>query len=243
MDVRNKPEQLKKLSECRVIEGFLEILLIDNQSGESFDNYTFPLLTEITDFFLVFRVRGLKSLGRMFPNLAVIRGRSLFHNYAFVVFEVFNLEEVALHSLKFIGRGAVRIEKNPELCFTQAIDWTQLSNGTHHEANMFIMNRKENECPVCPGHASGSNCSVLTSSKKKYACWNVHHCQVVCPAQCPWNCDALGHCCDKKCLGGCSLNNPTNCTACRHLSLGNRPNRQCIDECPIDTYKVRVFDI
>lgn len=235
MDVRNKPDQLEKLKNCRVIEGFLQILLMDNPEGESFENYTFPLLTEITDFLLVYRVTGLKSLGRLFPNLAVIRGNKLFLNYALVVFEVFTLEEVGLHSLKFIGRGAVRIEKNQALCFSQSIDWSQLMNETHHEGNDFILNRKENECPVCPGGNSSDlrNCPhVLTYPKKTYACWNLNHCQVVCPPQCPYNCDGMGKCCDKSCLGGCSLGNPRNCTSCRHYSLGNRPDRRCIDDCP-----------
>lgn len=239
MDVRNKPDQLQKLSECRVIEGFLEILLIDNLQGESFENYTFPLLTEITEFLLVFRVRGLRSLGRMFPNLAVIRGNSLFHNYALVIFEVFNLEEVGLHSLKFIGRGAVRIEKNPTLCFSESMDWSQLSNGTHHEANTFILNRKDNECPVCPvtNTSVTPHCYTMTTAKKRPACWNEQYCQVVCPVQCPWNCDANGRCCDKSCLGGCSVDSPKNCTACRHFSLGNRPDRTCLTSCPLDTYQ------
>lgn len=240
MDVRNNLESLEKLKGCRVIEGHLQILLIDNPMKQSFENYTYPLLTEITDFFLLFRVRGLRSLGNMFPNLAVIRGHSLLSNYALVIFEVFDLEEIGLHSLKYIGRGAVRFEKNTALCFTETVDWSRISNGTHHEANQFIQNRKENECPICPGgnNSESHNCPVLAYPKKKYACWNLQHCQVHCPAQCPWNCDNFGNCCDKSCLGGCHPNNPRNCTACRHYSLGALGGIRCMDDCPLDFYRV-----
>lgn len=240
IDVRNLPIDLLKLKHCRVIEGFLQILLMDNAVAGDYDNYTFPLLTEITDFFLVYRVSGLRSLGKMFPNLSIIGGHNLFSNYALVIFEVLQMEEVGLHSLKYIGRGGVRLEKNALMCHTETVDWTRLVNGTHHEANMFLKNRLENECPVCPGgnqSESLHNCPILNYSRKKYACWNPEHCQVMCPAKCPWNCDNAGNCCDKSCIGGCSLGNPKNCTRCKNYVLGTGPDRICVDECPATHYK------
>lgn len=70
-----------------------------------------------------YRVKGLRSIGRLFPNLTVIRGHSLFINYALVAFEMMNLQEIGLHSLTTIVRGSVRFEKNPALCYVDTIDW------------------------------------------------------------------------------------------------------------------------
>lgn len=70
-----------------------------------------------------YRVKGLRSIGRLFPNLSVIRGHSLFINYALVAFEMMNLQEIGLHSLTTIVRGSVRFEKNPALCYVDTIDW------------------------------------------------------------------------------------------------------------------------
>lgn len=237
IDVRNTPAELTKLKNCRVIEGFLQIVLMDNITVGSFDNYTFPLLTEITDFFMFVRVTGLRSIGAMFPNLAVIRGSALFENYAFIVFELPNLENVGLHSLAVIERGGVRLEDNTNLCFSETTDWGIVVNSTASTLNKFQRNRKENECAVCPDEIGGRSCPTLQYPKKKYACWNLDHCQVICPGHCPGNCDKMGNCCDKSCIGGCSVGNPTNCTVCRHFSLGDRPSRKCVDECPQDYFR------
>lgn len=72
---------------------------------------------------MCYRVKGLRSIGRLFPNLTVIRGHSLFINYALVAFEMMNLQEIGLHSLTTIVRGSVRFEKNPALCYVDTIDW------------------------------------------------------------------------------------------------------------------------
>lgn len=52
----------------------------------------FPELTEVTDYVLFFRVSRLKSLGKLFPNLRIIRGNHLLHDYSFIVYEVMHLE-------------------------------------------------------------------------------------------------------------------------------------------------------
>ncbi|XP_029158533.1 insulin-like peptide receptor [Nylanderia fulva] len=106
-----------------VVEGFVQILLIDRADSSSYTNLTFPDLVEITGYLILYRVSGLRSVGRLFPNLAVIRGHSLFINYALVAFEMNNLQEIDLHSLTNIQRGSVRFEKNPTLCYVDTIDW------------------------------------------------------------------------------------------------------------------------
>lgn len=92
MDIRNVASELKKLDGCIVVEGFVQIILMDRYTDNLFDNYTFPMLTEITDFLLLFRVNGLKTLNKLFPNLKVIRGNTLIKNYALVIYEMFHIE-------------------------------------------------------------------------------------------------------------------------------------------------------
>lgn len=91
IDIRNTPLHLSKLNGCRVVEGFVQIMLIENAVESLFENYTFPDLIEITDYLMVFRVNGLKTLQRLFPNLMVIRGNKLFKNYAIVIYELMDL--------------------------------------------------------------------------------------------------------------------------------------------------------
>jgi hypothetical protein len=92
MDMRNNVQALQRLRGCRVVEGFVRVVLIDRANESDYDKHTFPELHEITDYLLVYRVTGLTSLGKLFPNLTVIRGNSLFVDYALVVYEMFELK-------------------------------------------------------------------------------------------------------------------------------------------------------
>lgn len=92
IDIRNEPKNLNKLKNCTVIEGFLQILLIDRDDGTAFENYSFPNLVEITDFLLLYRVNGLKTLRNLLPNLSVIRGNSLFDDHALIIYEMMSME-------------------------------------------------------------------------------------------------------------------------------------------------------
>jgi insulin receptor len=101
VDIRNRPANLIKLTGCRVVEGFVQILLMDNYQDEEFDTWTFPDLVEITDFLLLFRINGLKSLQKLFPNLSVIRGNTLFQNYALVIYEMMHLQVIEIIIILF----------------------------------------------------------------------------------------------------------------------------------------------
>lgn len=93
--VQNDLVELNKLENCSVIVGNLTILFLEQTDDPAdFEKFTFPELTEITGYFLMLRVYGIQSLGDLFPNLAVIRGRDLFRDYAFILFEVPDLKEV-----------------------------------------------------------------------------------------------------------------------------------------------------
>lgn len=56
MDFRNDPKELERLRGCRVIEGFVHIVLMpDSVDEEVWENLRFPELVEITDHLLMFR--------------------------------------------------------------------------------------------------------------------------------------------------------------------------------------------
>ena len=174
MDIRNTVQNFRKVENCTVIEGYLQILLIDNGQTHDYEGLLFPKLVEITGYLLLYRAFGMNSVGRIFPNLAVIRGNVLFHNYALVIFEMYHLQEIGLHHLTDILRGSVRIEKNPGLCYVDTVDWDLIAKegkGGH----FFKHNKKKDECPsVCP-----SNLCPNTTRDGKWLplCWNSQHCQ------------------------------------------------------------------
>lgn len=95
IDIRNTVAYFGMMKGCRVIEGFLQIVLIENDSDQDFQNLQFPELREITGYLLLYRVRNLRSIGNLFPNLEVIRGNILLTDYALVAYEMENLEEVS----------------------------------------------------------------------------------------------------------------------------------------------------
>lgn len=91
---------LNELRECRIIEGFLMLTLIEKYNDTDYDNLTFPELTEITEFFILYRVNGLKTLANLFPNLRIIRGNSLIADYAFIIYEMMHLQ--VSHGVRFL---------------------------------------------------------------------------------------------------------------------------------------------
>ncbi|KAI3371371.1 hypothetical protein L3Q82_023960 [Scortum barcoo] len=154
IDIRNEISEFKRLENCTVVEGYLQILLItdktNNMNQEVFRSLSFPKLTVITDYLLLFRVSGLDSLSTLFPNLSVIRGRNLFYNYALVIYEMTSLKDIGLYNLRNITRGAMRVEKNPELCYLDSVDWSLIMDAGFN--NVINGNKKSKECDnVCPG--------------------------------------------------------------------------------------------
>uniref|UniRef100_A0A8B9VRE7 Tyrosine-protein kinase receptor n=1 Tax=Anas zonorhyncha TaxID=75864 RepID=A0A8B9VRE7_9AVES len=233
----NKTPNLKRmLGNCTVIEGHLQILLMFKTKPEDFRELSFPKLTMITDYLLLFRVYGLESLKGLFPNLTVIRGTHLFFNYALVIFEMVHLKEIGLYNLMNITRGAVRIEKNNELCYLSTIDWSRILDSV--EDNYIVANKDDKEeCgDVCPGTVKGkSNCPpTVINGIFIERCWTHDRCQRVCPAACKsQGCTSDGQCCHSECLGDCTEpNNPEKCVACRNFYLDGT----CVDACPPGYY-------
>ncbi|KAK9497178.1 hypothetical protein O3M35_004544 [Rhynocoris fuscipes] len=219
-----------KLKGCKVVEGFVSIALIDNINLNDYRNITFPELREITGYLLLYRVYALKSIGKLFPKLSVIRGHTLFLNYALLVFEMLNLQELGLVSLTNILRGSVYIAKNPMLCFVHTINWNLIAPESN-EFKYITGNKLRNECPVCSVEL---NCPT-SGNTGEALCWNVDHCQIVCPKHCGGSCNADGKCCHLECLGGCDAGGQSSdhCFSCRNVLFENK----CISKCPANTYK------
>uniref|UniRef100_A0A8D2MJR4 Tyrosine-protein kinase receptor n=1 Tax=Zonotrichia albicollis TaxID=44394 RepID=A0A8D2MJR4_ZONAL len=179
MDIRHDVSQLRKLENCSIIEGNLQILLMFTTGAEDFRGLSFPRLLMVTEYLLLFRVYGLESLRDLFPNLSVIRGTNLFFSYALVIFEMPHLRDVGLHSLGHILRGSVRIERNQELCHLSTIDWgLLLPDGG--DSTYIVGNKLAEECAdVCPGILDVEKPCVQTSvnGQLDYRCWTSSYCQ------------------------------------------------------------------
>jgi len=153
------------------------------QPGE-FEQLSFPHLREISDYLLLYRVYGMQTLSHIFPNLVTIRGQRLFFNYALVVFEMPDLENLGLWNLRQIVRGAVRIERNPRLCYIDTIDWSAVLSDRKVD-NFIVQNRDSYECVnVCPRQEpSGSYCPTMVvtlDDGEKFSqplCWKSDKCQ------------------------------------------------------------------
>ncbi|XP_010190259.1 PREDICTED: insulin receptor-related protein-like, partial [Mesitornis unicolor] len=225
MDIRNDASQLQKLENCSIIEGSLQILLMLTAGADDFRGLSFPRLLMITEYLLLFRVYGLESLRDLFPNLSVIRGTKLFSSYALVIFEMPHLRDVGLHSLGHILRGAVRIERNQELCHLSTIDWGLLLPDAA-ENTYIVGNKLAEECAdVCPGILDVEKPCAQTSvnGQLDYRCWTSSYCQKVCPCGAGSACTAGGECCHSECLVS---DNP------RDASKFVIHQRQCLSECP-----------
>nr|XP_045624829.1 uncharacterized protein LOC123774536 [Procambarus clarkii] len=232
MDLRNNISALHRLCGCRVIDGHLHFVLQeqrDKWSVERLSGYTFPDLREITHHLLIYRVFNLTSLRRLFPNLAVIRGKVLFHNYALVIYDVPSLQEVGLVSLSVILRGSVRIERNLKLCYVDTVDWS-LITANRPAQNYLNHNRHEAECPACPqelGCFPSQRCGAPR-------CWGPNHCQTLCRSECVGGCVG-DQCCHEQCVGGCrSPGDPQACHACRNLL----DQQRCTHSCSSHKFKV-----
>ena len=159
-----------------MIEGSLQILLIQYTEGEvnPYENLSFPKLVEITEFLLLYRVYGLKSLKNIFPNLSVIGGQALFYNYALVVYEMIDMESLGLAGLTTIKRGAVRLEKNPNLCYIDTIDWKKIAKNIPQKQHIFRENKNSRECiNLCNGNCTETMVDDIPSKR----CWTKDRCQ------------------------------------------------------------------
>lgn len=180
-EIRNSIAGLKRLENCTVIEGYLRIILIASDDATVFRTVSLPKLRVITDYLLLYRVQYLKTLSNIFPNLSAIRGRRIFYHYALVVYEMFSLEDLGLHSLMSIERGAVLVAKNPQLCYLDTIDWKKIMRADAERS--FWKNKEVNDCILiypqtiadCP--MKEVLLSFTGQLVKMPLCWNSNTCQ------------------------------------------------------------------
>lgn len=240
-DIRNNVEQFQKLANCTVIEGELQILLIDYAQPEDYNSLHFPDLVEIKDFLLLYRVQGLRSLRNIFPNLAVIRGEKLFSNYALIAFEMQSLEELGLVSLTSIPKGAVRLEASPNLCYIETIDWTKIATGVSEKDNFFKGNKDTKECVnMCDKRCD----KTMGYDQMEPRCWTRYpnDCQrmLSCPASCPTGLCYGGTCCNPNCIGGCTGPDASDCIACKDVIQYQRQGKKiCAKNCSAGTFEFK----
>lgn len=89
-----------RLRGCTTIAGSLRIVLCDLMKEDDFEHLTFPELKEIRGFLLLYRVSGLTSLDKLFPNLTIIRGNILFRDYSLIVTNLPDLKTVRTFCVK-----------------------------------------------------------------------------------------------------------------------------------------------
>lgn len=87
-------KELDQLENCSAILGNLVLMFpaldSDNRldyTSDQINKRVFSQLNEITGYFGIVSLTHLDSLGNMFPNLRVIRGRRLVQNYALFIYE------------------------------------------------------------------------------------------------------------------------------------------------------------
>lgn len=120
--INNRVESLRRLENCTVVEGFVKVILMQLTNLSHFESISFPRLREITEYLLVYDVTGLRSIGKLFPNLERIGGEVLFsQDSALVIVKVLHMEEIGLSSLREISRGSVAIRNNPSETRWQSI--------------------------------------------------------------------------------------------------------------------------
>lgn len=134
-------------------------------------NYTgivLPKLREITGYLVFYRVNSLKTIGQLFPNLAVIRGWDDYYGFSLVLYEMDQLESISLPSLTYMSKGLVAA-KNPQLCFVSTVDWSLIINEKPFSLRVYE-NRDKTACAILEG------CPEACSRADGH-CWDIDTCQ------------------------------------------------------------------
>uniref|UniRef100_A0A7E4UYN0 receptor protein-tyrosine kinase n=1 Tax=Panagrellus redivivus TaxID=6233 RepID=A0A7E4UYN0_PANRE len=261
IDIRNSPDRFfgprgssvskLQLLRCVILDGDITISMIfgENVTYKITDFPVFKRLREITGSVLVYQVKGLTTLGHMFPNLRIIGGHSLIMNYALVIYQNDDLLDLGLNKLTTIRNGGVRITENARLCFIRYINWEDILIGNIRDvlieqgSKQSSFTQKEVRVPTC----KDSTCSVKDKTQCQYfqktvlSCWNSTTCQRICPYHRLSNgdigpgCAENGEKCHPMCIGGCMIpNDPTSCHTCRHVIH----NGSCLRQCPDGYYRL-----
>lgn len=124
-------QDFNKLQNCSLIVGYVHIVHM-HFTPLALEQVKASNVEEISEYLLIYRVEGLDSLERLFPKLLVIRGVNLLYDqYALVILENRDLQNIGLISLLRVLKGSIRVESNPSLCFAHTINWVAiLGNNT-----------------------------------------------------------------------------------------------------------------
>lgn len=164
--------KLLELRNCTVIEGNLDILwMIRNPRPENYTNVVLPNLLEITGSLLFFRVNGLEDIGRILPNLRVIRARDGdLYGYGMALYEMENIQSISLSKLGYLGKGLVA-HFNPQLCYVNTVNWDRIIPGqqTGRPVETFG-NQAADTCRLLEG------CTTACGHSSDN-CWNMDTCQ------------------------------------------------------------------
>ncbi|KAE9552632.1 hypothetical protein FO519_004145 [Halicephalobus sp. NKZ332] len=223
----------------------MSMMLSENNTDEQFP--VFENLREITGSVLIFGVRGLTTLGRIFPSLRIIGGQSLIMNYALVIYQNQDLKTIGLDKLTVIRNGGVRVKDNFELCYAETINWDSIlvgklrdvivENGGTTRNSMDIVRNNCNEYDGCKVDSS-EKCQKIGN---QLACWNSTTCQNYCKYHklsddtVGPGCSPSGERCHSECIGGCEFtDDPGTCHGCRNFEV----NGTCVNKCPLGTYEL-----
>ena len=185
----------------------------------------FPYLREIYGHILL-GYSSAHSFHSMFPRLAILHGRELYHGYSLIIMDNFLLDDLGFISLISIRRGNVMVARNAQLCYAESLHWNEI----FEDKNSRIISRQNREncafCPTCPS-----------------ACWSPSQCQKHCSTHCKGNCYSETICCPEQCVGGCYYNNNIHnqtatltCNACRNMRIYE--TGECVQQCPQTMLKV-----
>ncbi|XGW18726.1 hypothetical protein V3C99_002938 [Haemonchus contortus] len=252
LDIRNHPNQGYKLAghksissnhvNCSVLEGSMVLSLIQNSNVTEADFPMFRHLREITGSLLIFHVRKLSTLSRIFPNLRIIGGQNLIQHFSLIIYQNEDLIDIGLTKLRLIRNGGVRVAENNKMCYSRYIDWKHLMAGPLNDilvddsVEIGVGEGKILSCTDDCDVEDESKCRrVVHSRGEQLSCWNKHTCQEDCPydringSVGPGCADSNGAKCHAQCVAGCTVpDDDTACYGCLHYNH----NGACVEKCP-----------
>ncbi|CAJ0600209.1 unnamed protein product [Cylicocyclus nassatus] len=252
LDIRNHPSRGYKLAghkfvsnahvNCSVMEGSFIMSLIQNSNVTEADFPVFQHLREITGSLLVFHVRKLSTLSRVFPNLRIIGGQNLIQHFSLIIYQNEDLMDIGLSSLRLIRNGGVRIAENNKMCYSRYIDWKHIMAGPLNDilvddaVEIGVGEGKILSCTDDCEVEDESKCRHVTHSRgEQLSCWNKNTCQEDCPYERingslgPGCADSNGAKCHEQCVAGCTVpNDDKACYGCLHYNHDGA----CVEKCP-----------
>lgn len=113
--IRFDVKQLKLLENCVIIDGHLVIADIVKFETVQFALFSFPQLTQVTEYIIVNNVRGLDSLTRLFPNLTSINGKKTFRGSSLILQDIPDMDRGELEDFSKMCNDSAPHSKNPNI--------------------------------------------------------------------------------------------------------------------------------